>query len=212
MDIKDFDTMLSLGANCYPKIYMDKALGLKKETELFDYIGCSMWSINACLKDDFKGLFFPEKFTMMPIIKDSPPMVTNRHYYLRFMHYLKSASDAKDPRFIGQLNRRIERFENYMRNSENILCIRLEENQKNRIQYYKSNERDELDGFISIVKEKYGTKNIKIIWLNTKEDGWNKDKTILSVKIETLDFSIGASHTIIEKCLARYLDKSHIVE
>jgi hypothetical protein len=109
------------------------------------------------------------------------------------------------PAFVDQLRRRIGRFENYLRTSSNILCIRLQENNEYRIPYYKSDERLELDRFISLVKSKYDTSSLRIIWINKDEEGWNADKTILSVKVDTLNFTTAESSAVIEKALKPHL-------
>ena len=47
-----FDKVISIGSNCYPKCFIQASL-YGGETEFFDYIGTSMWSINELLVNDF---------------------------------------------------------------------------------------------------------------------------------------------------------------
>ena len=49
--------IISLGSNCYNKIYLNK-IGIKRETNYFDYIGTSMWAINELfIMNKFKDVF-----------------------------------------------------------------------------------------------------------------------------------------------------------
>ena len=50
--VKNFDDIISLGNNCYPKMYLERYLNIKKEYDFFDYIGTPMWSIVKLLKNN----------------------------------------------------------------------------------------------------------------------------------------------------------------
>ena len=47
-----FDEVSSLGYNCYTKLYFNSRK-MDKETQFFDYIGTSVWSIIELLENDF---------------------------------------------------------------------------------------------------------------------------------------------------------------
>ena len=91
---KSFDKIISLGSNCYIKMFLESHL-IKKETQFFDYIGSSMWSINELLKNDFKGLYDYKNFEKKHILnKGDIYIFTNNLYYLRFKHDFKQNFDS----------------------------------------------------------------------------------------------------------------------
>ena len=191
-----YTNILSLGSNCYPKLFIQRVVKpLEGETQLFDYIGTSVWSINALLRADFKDL---TTVSMTPILDKVRPIVTNTEYYVRFMHELRNASDAEKPAFKEQIARRIQRFTSTMSDpAKNILFIRWQENPKGRIVYPNfptTTEYEELSTFVALIKEKYGAA-VTVIYINTEQEGWNEARNILSVKIPslTVDFRIAAA-------------------
>lgn len=197
-----FNKILSLGSNCYPKFFISKILKPPYgETELFDYIGTSMWSINQILLNDFQDIVNPIHFELYPILENEAPIITNTKYYLRFKHDLHTLTESEGDDFKNKIQRRIDRFKHNMNNNNKILFIRQQESQTNRIPYYKNlrSEEEELENFIDIVHMKYKCKEVTVIYINLESDGWNDKRTILSVKVDTLDYDWTTSHTTIKK-------------
>lgn len=213
-----FNKILSLGSNCYPKFFISRILNPPYgETELFDYIGTSMASINQLLLNDFDGLYEPSNFALIHTLEGEEPMITNTKYYMRFIHDLKKVTDADSSEFQAKMQRRILRFKKNMTEFDRILFIRRQEIQKGRI-YYKGEgllrpERMELDEFIEILKIKYNCANVTIIYINLDEDGWNDRGDILSVKTSSLCCEREDPHNVIkelfvEKDIVKLLDKN----
>ena len=213
-----FNKILSLGSNCYPKFFISRILNPPYgETELFDYIGTSMSSINQLLLNDFDGLYEPSNFALIHTLEGEGPMVTNTKYYMRFIHDLKKVTDADSTEFQAKIQRRILRFKKNMTEFDRILFIRRQEIQKGRI-YYNGEallrpERLELDEFIDILKIKYNCAKVTIIYINLDEDGWNDRGDILSVKAASLGCEREDPHNVIrelfvEKGVMKQLDKN----
>ena len=205
----NYSDILSLGSNCYPKLFISKVVKpANGETQLFDYIGASMWSINALIRADFQDITNPADFAKIPIVKSVPPIVTNTKYYLRFLHDAQTVAAVQNPEFIAKMQRRVDRFtgalsgsgQNQSQSQGQILCIRYQENQAGRVVYPANpvtNEYDELVTFVALVKEKYG-KDVTVIYINTEQDGWNDAHTILSVKIPSLNVDYRIVHAKIK--------------
>ena len=204
MDIyfaRKFNSVVSLGSNCYPKFFISKILKPEYgETQLFDFIGSSMWSINSLLLNDFADLTNPLDFEKIPILENEAPIVTNTKYYLRFKHDLKTLGDLEGVEFRDKINRRIVRFKKTIEYSSKLLFIRYQESQKGRIVYTPllRSELEELEEFIDIIHIKFKCKSPIVIYINLDIDGWNERRDILSVKVDTLDCDWTKAHKIIE--------------
>lgn len=193
-----FDKILSLGSNCYPKFFISKILKPSYgETELFDYIGSSMWSINMLILNDFKDIHNDTYFKLKPVLENDDPIVTNIKYNLRFKHDLKTVSDCNTVDFQNKLQRRIGRFKKNLKSGK-VLFIRHQESQTRRIPFsVQRSEIDELEEFIDILDIKYKCSNVKILYINLDTDGWNERQNIFSVKINSLDYDWANAHKII---------------
>jgi len=206
MDIffnRKFNRIFSLGSNCYPKFFISKILKpSNKETDLFDYIGASMWSINALLLNDFVGLNDHTNFALMPVLEGAKPIVINTKYYLRFKHDLASVADATNGIFKGKMARRLKRFNDGL-TADSLLFIRQQESQTGRLPYTSPNalrsDAEELDEFIDILHMKYKCKKVVVIYINLDVDGWNERRDVLSVKIDSLDYDWKIAHTVIQQ-------------
>lgn len=206
MDIffnRKFNRIFSLGSNCYPKFFISKILKpSNKETDLFDYIGASMWSINALLLNDFVGLNDHTNFALMPVLEGAKPIVINTKYYLRFKHDLATVADATNGIFKGKMARRLKRFNDGL-TADSLLFIRQQESQTGRLPYTSPSalrsDAEELDEFIDILHMKYNCKKVVVIYINLDVDGWNERRDVLSVKIDSLDYDWKIAHTVIQE-------------
>jgi hypothetical protein len=157
----------SLGYNCCIKKYID--IQGKKATNLFDYIGSSMWSINKLVENDFQDLFDINMYKNMEILPNYN-IITNEKYYLRFKHDLKTMINFE--KFKETYKRRIIRFKEDLDNENKILFIRLEESHQDRIIYdqykenFKKNELEYLKDYSIFLKTKIPFLNFKIIYIS----------------------------------------------
>lgn len=93
--IAKYDKVLSLGYSCFPKLSL-MAVGQSCETQLFDYTGTAMWSINNLINNDYEGLTDINNFKNMRIYTDNDkPLAVNEKYYIRFPHDLQDADTNK---------------------------------------------------------------------------------------------------------------------
>ena len=192
--LKSFDKIISLGSNCYVKMFLESHLK-KEETQFFDYIGSSMWSINELLKNDFQGLYDYKNFVKKHILnKGDKYIFTNILYYIRFKHDFNQnfnsnindiKEDLKFSEFVKKYKRRQKRFMEILNNSkETILFIRYEEDNKDRVKYYE--EKDELEfiyEFMKILKTINPNKKFFFILLSHEKSLEDKDNNLLVVKI-----------------------------
>jgi hypothetical protein len=156
--------IISLGYNCFPKKYTIE-IGISQETNLFDYIGTPMWSINKLFENNFVDFLNINEFENIQVFTNQK-MITNKKYNIKFPHdfphitkksnivihvpfknkdYLKfKFKFIKNNKFnISKYfdtfkniyERRINRIKNILSNETKILFIRFEESQKNRIIY-----------------------------------------------------------------------------
>ena len=191
--LKSFDKIISMGSNCYVKMFLDSHMS-KKETQFFDYIGSSMWSINELLRNDFQGLYDYKNFEKKHILnKGDKYIFTNNLYYIRFKHDFKQnfnsnindiKEDLKFSEFINKYKRRQNRFIELLNSKETILFIRYEEDNKDRVKYYE--EKDELEfiyEFMKIVKTKNLNKKFFFILLSHNKSLEDKDNNLLVIRI-----------------------------
>ena len=194
--IQSFDKIISLGSNCYVKMFLE-SIKRSDETHFFDYIGSSMWAINDLFKEDFKDLFDDgidvlEKKRILT--KGDQYILTHKKYHIRFKHEFKQQkfySEIKENIKLEDFNktrdkyiRRKERLKDILNNNQTLLFIRYEEDQENRIQHFedKKSEIEYIYEFIEIIKEKYPLKKFCILLLShnlENEDKRNENLIIL---------------------------------
>ena len=137
--IKSFDNISSLGHNCYPKLYFNFKK-INQETQFFDYIGTSVWSIIELLENDFEGMFDKDNYKIMNIMKDGDNkyLVVNEKYFIRCKHEFKKTllnqnlDNEELNIFIDKMKRRKEKFMNMLSNNKSLIFIRYEEDHTNR--------------------------------------------------------------------------------
>lgn len=122
---------ISLGYNCYVKRYIDTIWS--GETNLFDWIGTSMWGILMLFQEDFKDAFERDFYSFVKITTERRPILTHNKYYIRVLH------DEMDT-YTQKYLRRLERLKTILNTANDnsdihLLFIRLEESQYARIMY-----------------------------------------------------------------------------
>ena len=159
-----------------------------KETQLFDTIGTSMWSINQLIEDRFEGVLDSRLFKDLVHREGEEAIVTNTRYNLRFKHDLDFAIQARSLSFQAKVNRRIPRLELIFRNAKQLLLIRYQEIQTRRIQHGPiTDERAELYRFTTLLRSHYHQQNYVIIYITSSPGGWDETHRILSVHTDELD-------------------------
>jgi len=208
-----FDCILSLGSSCVPKRYISKCIA-PCETDVFDYIGTPyMWSVNSLIESRWASITDPDTLKFLPLYKFNifrmmVSLVTNTRHYIQFAHDAPRLRDIT-PEFHAKIKRRTERFDAKMRESKSVLFIRIK-GDVSPTSYPKYNmhiieplirghpkEEEAMEQFIPLIKSVYGTPSVTMIYLNDEQDGWNADKTILSVKCD-INMDYKTAHTTID--------------
>ncbi len=164
---------MSLGADCYTRIFLDSRYS-KKETQLFDYIGSSMWAINDMIENDFAGLTDVSYYSIQRVVKEQGPMPIHSLYNLRFLHDGSVINRGTlDRAFAEKLQRRVERFKSTLTSAKNPVFIRAQET-PHRLwipKEYPTDELPELLRFRDVIRSKYGVTDCKIIYVNRDYNG-----------------------------------------
>jgi hypothetical protein len=171
------DIVMSLGSDCYTRFFLNNLYG-KKETQLFDYIGSSMWSINDMIENDFEGLTDVSNYSIRTIMKDTPSMPVHERYNLRFLHDGRVIENRRRRRelkkdFVDKLMRRAQRFKETIMSARNPLFVRVQE--KTGIRWkpkeFPADEMSELLRFRELLRTKYGVTQCTIVYVNRDYDG-----------------------------------------
>lgn len=185
--------VISLGFNCYCKGYIDEYLK-SSPYNIFDFIGTSVWSITELLKNNFDGLLSRENIHRININTNELPMYTNVKYYVRFTHDNFDENMVNVENTIKKLQRRINRFNEEIKNNSNtIIFLRLEENNKYRIehpQYFEKTRQTEYDQLIELstyIKLNINN-NFKIIYLSSNPTNYDKENNIICINADTTKF------------------------
>ncbi len=200
--ISKFDNVISLGYNCYTKLYLNK-IGMEQETHFFDYIGTSTWSIIDMFKNNFEGVFDPNEYKITQVMFKGPDkyLVVNQKYFIRCKHeFPKSLENENELRinklelkdFLEKLERRKERFLNMLRNDKSLLFIRYEEDPYGRIPFHNYDEKykvpivENLKQIINIFQSFNSKKKIYIMDLSYKhhKSEFLKDSNIIKIKMD----------------------------
>ena len=158
--IQQFDDISSLGYNCYTKLYLNSKI-IKQETQFFDYIGTSVWSIIDLLNNNFEGMFDKSNYKIMNLMKtgDDQFIVVNIQYFIRCKHEFKKTLDKKFDtmnfdyndidtieldQFIEKMIRRKDRFMNMLSNNKTLIFIRYEEDPTGRLDFKQYDSKFEI--------------------------------------------------------------------
>jgi hypothetical protein len=195
--LNKYDKVISLGSNCYIRLYLD-SINVKKETHFFDNIGSSMWSINKLVENNFSDLFNQDDYCMMHISNTKDKYIyTHKKYYLIFKHdflqnYLSNVNSVSKKTFLEfkiKYERRKERFIQLINNKDTVLFIRLEENRNPKIHheiYEKNFETSELEYvkiFSNIIKKINPSKKFLIIFISKQnKNNYDFENNIITIK------------------------------
>lgn len=181
-------TIFSFGFNCFIKIFLNK-MKIEQETQFFDWIGSSTWSIRLLLENNFENLLQKENFKYLQTIqKENEYVWTDELYYLRFKHdfeqtHLKETKQITQQewkevkeKYERRKNRFLETFKTYEKNQKPILFIRLQEDFDQRIyldHHIHIQKEDEINDLLCIsnwIQKQYPNLIYKIIFLSRIKD------------------------------------------
>jgi len=221
--------LVSLGYSCYPALFIKTIT--KKETNFFDWIGSSSWSILKLLENNFDNVLNKQNYYYPNEIfreHNQKYNITNKEYYLRFIHdgdFLSSENQWNI--FRDKYERRINRFNKLLKSNKNILFLYLEENSISRInlisedikQYYPQKienyhieqsklEQNKMLDIVNILKTKYNKYNFKIIYLSSFLDKTKYLNNIIFIKTdchyENYDWSIWSNEQCLKSIINNY--------
>ena len=196
---------ISIGYNCFPKKYINHILHININksiediyntdddiyyTQLFDFIGTPMYTINKIISEGLEGLNNIENYTIRQICKNKPyKCVLQTQYNIRVPHYLNENFTKIDlDKFINSMNRKMLRLNTILSDNNNIIYfIRLSENIQNMIIYndshviYDKTEYEYLNDFINIISSKYPLLRFNILFYNYNENKY--ENNIISIKV-----------------------------
>lgn len=204
-------TFISLGYNCYVKMYINTIAN--QQTYLFDWIGSPMWGINKFINNSF-NLFNKEDYKTLQIYtenEDNAHMHCNTLYYFKFIHDIptncnidktlihrnknggiKKVNYYDD--FKNKYTRRIERFNTLLSSNKCIVFIRFEECMKNKVihedykKLYSIPELEYINEFIHLIKNKYPKLKFRVIYVSkSQQTELNNDLLILHNDNTTID-------------------------
>ena len=203
--------ILSLGSNCFPAAYIKRYLRpVNKETQLFDTIGTSMWSINKLIEENFEGIIDQDNFKDIQHREGDSTVVTNIRYNLRFLHDLRASIQARSLPFQAKISRRVQRIEGIFREAPQLLLIRYQEIQVRRIQQGPpTDEYAELCRFAALLRSKYRHHNFVIVYISERESVWDEENRIQTVHIPSIDIPWKGCAAAIAERVSSYLPFIH---
>ena len=128
--------LVSLGYNCYSKKLCKTFVN--SETNVFDWLGISLWSINKLIDNNYEGL--TDKEDMIIYNYCNKYSVTSKQYFIRFYHdfHINPIKDLDmstilvSDSFKNKYSRRVERFNGILSSDEPVIFVHIEENNENR--------------------------------------------------------------------------------
>ena len=162
---------VALGGDCYTRMLLNK-LEKKEETQLFDYIGTSMWGINDMLENNFAELLNKKHYSMQTVIDKQIPV---QHLYnLRFMHDGSIIKNTEiNPEFMSRMERRVERMKTLLTTTKNLIFIRAQE-RADRLwvpKEYPKDEMPEIHRFLHLLRDKFGVETCQFVYINRDYEG-----------------------------------------
>lgn len=182
---------VSLGANCFSRMYLEKIYKKSYPRLPFDYVGSPMWGINEAIEADFKGFASKQDIAAYKIYENSESEVlTNSRYLISFLHDHKHIriSDEKYNQVENDYSRRIQRWKHLIEGESKLLFFRLMRSEQNRIQYIqgKPSEKEALEQFSRAMKTK--NLNFRILYFTYEQPNWyDPESQIIYVNIPKIE-------------------------
>ena len=193
---------VSLGANCFPRLYIETIYKKSYPRLPFDYVGSPMWGINKAIQEDFKGFASKKDILLYKIYGNSESeVITNSNYMCSFIHDHKHTqmSDEKYNQVENDYSRRIQRWKNLIDGGSKLLFFRLMRIEENRIEYFegKPSEKEALEEFSGMMKTKV---NFRILYFTYDQPNWyDPESQIIYVNIPKIE---NLTDSLINKLLS----------
>lgn len=154
---------ISLGYNCYIKKYLNK-YWKHCETQVFDWLGTSMWAVNKLFENDAVDAFTASQYCNTPITK-ARSIPTHKEYYIRALHDNPQQMADKYQRRWGRMKGMLSKED------AKVVFIRLEEDPTDRLPHpaRQENQEEELyyiGEFVDTIKSKYPSLDFRILFLS----------------------------------------------
>lgn len=202
--MENFEEVISLGYNCYPRMYVNFIKSRNEKKNFFDNIATPAWAIQKLLENDFDGFFDKTKYNKIKIFNDSSiEYLVNDPYYIRFNNYSKF-ENLND--LINVFKRKKNAFLEILNSNKKILFIRYEEPMTSDIaalgttriiydqykEYYNYNELYHMRELSKYLKQTYPTLDFHIMLIgnamNTKiESQYDKENKIFVISNEQVN-------------------------
>ena len=190
---------VSLGMNCFPRMYTQRIYKKIYPRLPFDYVGTPMWGINEAIKADFKGFASIKCLQPYKIYKNEEYIrLTNVNYMIAFLHdHLTINNEKMNPSLISKEQsikveqdylRRIQRWKALLDSGSKLLFFRLTRSEEERIQYVtdKPSEKDALEEFSRTMKAR--NVRFKILYFTyDHENSYDTDSQIIYVNISKIE-------------------------
>jgi hypothetical protein len=158
---------ISLGANCFSRMYIETIYKGSYPRLPFDYVGSPMWGINKVIESNFNGFASKDNIDAIELYKDSTCLyLVNRDSMIAFLHdhknhtnkSLTTLSVKEYSKVEDDYSRRIARWNSIVKAGSKLLFFRLPRNTKNRIEFDEDNnnhsEKEALETFSKYMKAK----------------------------------------------------------
>jgi len=152
---------VSLGHNCFPRMYIEKIYRKSYPRLPFDYLGSTMWGINDLIRADFKDFASKDNLSICPVYHSNSTLhIVNLRYMIIFLHdhkhngnnTIKSIKSEKYTEVEKDYSRRIQRWKDLLVSGSKLLFFRLARNEHDRIHQGKP-EKEALQEFSEMMRE-----------------------------------------------------------
>lgn len=163
--------VISLGYSCIPKMVLRKFQNV--ETQIFDWVGTTLWGIHNIIEDGFPVITNPDDLMFYYTGKITNNVnITQKKYFIRYQHDFpiingNNTIDIKlSDEFHQKFKRRMERFKELLEsNQENIVSMHLEDNNDERFETLY----DEIKPYFPATKDNYHQEQHQLSLNNAKK-------------------------------------------
>jgi hypothetical protein len=188
--MNNFDTIISLGYNCFPSLYIRKSIGATTPY-FFNSIATPAWAINELLKNNFDGFFNKDNYEKKQLFTETQAkFLTNVPYYIRLINEPIDNFESFINKYNFNKNNLLNKLDELNKNpTKKLLFIRYEEPMigntnilnGDRIvdsqydKYYQFNELYHLNTLSLYIKEHYPQLNFYILFIGNSSNDKNYD-------------------------------------
>jgi len=201
----------SLGYNCCVKRYLDN-LELTKETNIFDYIGSSMWGICKLLMaiNDNDNIYFDVEKKLV----NDKIWQYNPEYSLIFLHDLRINFTNKELKNMNEkYKRRLYRFKQILNNKNTITFIRIQSPKVSILLYNYDKELPYIIEFINIMRIYFKHISFKLLYIIYQEYEYDKElivnyNELIIIKASVEEITYTNAYIYLKPILGPYINKT----